>query len=100
MGTAKQLFEEQLDFLGRQKERLLQELPPLAPVASSEDLSSSDEHSSGITREEYAIDMDAPPVFGVLYHACKYRAPPPKGRRLPSRFRRSPAVVFYTPLPD
>ncbi|VDO57486.1 unnamed protein product [Haemonchus placei] len=118
IGTAKQLFEEQLDFLGRQKyvsivqtaanvvnfirfrERLLQELPPLAPVASSEDLSSSDEHSSGITREEYAIDMDAPPVFGVLYHACKYRAPPPKGRRPPSRFQRSPAVVFYTPLPD
>ncbi|KAK6055984.1 RhoGAP domain protein [Cooperia oncophora] len=99
IGTAKQLFEEQLDFLGRQKERLLQELPPLAPVASSEDLSSSDEHSSGITREEYAIDMDAPPVFGVLYHACKYRAPPPKGRKLPSRFRHSP-VVFYTPLPD
>ncbi|WKX90047.1 hypothetical protein Q1695_009130 [Nippostrongylus brasiliensis] len=100
IGTAKQLFEEQLDFLGRQKERLLQELPPLAPVASSEDLSSSDEHSSGITCEEYAIDMDAPPVFGVLYHACKYRAPPPKGRKPPSRFRRPPAVVFYTPVPD
>ncbi|CAJ0594314.1 unnamed protein product [Cylicocyclus nassatus] len=100
LGTAKQLFEEQLDFLGRQKERLLQELPPLAPVASSEDLSSSDEHSSGTSQEEYAIDMDAPPVFGVLYHACKYRARPPPGRKPPSRFRRSPAVLFYTPLPD
>ncbi|KIH47350.1 hypothetical protein ANCDUO_22590, partial [Ancylostoma duodenale] len=81
-------------------ERLLQELPPLAPVASSEDLSSSDEHSSGITREEYAIDMDAPPVFGVLYHACKSRAKPPPGRKPPSRFRRTPDVLFYTPLPD
>uniref|UniRef100_A0A158P6T6 Myosin motor domain-containing protein n=1 Tax=Angiostrongylus cantonensis TaxID=6313 RepID=A0A158P6T6_ANGCA len=47
IGTAKQLFEEQLDFLDQQKEKLLQELPPLAPVASSEDLSSSDEHYSG-----------------------------------------------------
>ncbi|KAK6730480.1 hypothetical protein RB195_007130 [Necator americanus] len=100
IGTAKQLFEEQLDFLGRQKERLLQELPPLAPVASSEDLSSSDENSSGTTQEEYAIDMNAPPVFGVLYHACKSRAKPPPGRKPPSRYRRNPNVLFYTPLPE
>lgn len=40
--TARQLFEEQLDFLDKEKAKLLQELPPLAPVASSEDLSSEE----------------------------------------------------------
>jgi len=42
--TARMLFEEQLDFLDKEKEKLILELPPLAscPVASSEDLSSSD----------------------------------------------------------
>ncbi|KAJ1362932.1 hypothetical protein KIN20_022659 [Parelaphostrongylus tenuis] len=97
--TAKQLFEEQLGFLDQQKEKLLQELPPLAPVASSEDLSSSDEHYLGMTREEFAIDMDAPPVFGVLNHPCKTRVQPLRSRRRPSRFQRA-AVLFYTPLFD
>uniref|UniRef100_A0A1I7XHA6 Mediator of RNA polymerase II transcription subunit 4 n=1 Tax=Heterorhabditis bacteriophora TaxID=37862 RepID=A0A1I7XHA6_HETBA len=129
IGTAKQLFEEQLDFLGRQKERLLQELPPLAPVASSEDLSSSDEQTGGAqdfpnslfiynsfrvgrTCEEYAIDLDAPPIFGILYHPCKFRAKPPQ-HRLPSRYSSlsfdpvtptelsvSAAVLFYNPVRD
>ncbi|PAV67559.1 hypothetical protein WR25_06711 [Diploscapter pachys] len=81
MDTAKQLFTEQLDFLGRQKERLLQELPPLAPVASSEDLSSSDESHQA---EEYALDLSAPPVLTNIPHLCKQRARPPANRRPPT----------------
>ncbi|KAF1769018.1 hypothetical protein GCK72_000831 [Caenorhabditis remanei] len=86
IGTAKQLFEEQLEFLGKQKERLLQELPPLAPVASSEDLSSSDENaaaSSSLSVEEYALDLDAPPVFCLLRYPNKLRPPGPPHRRRP-----------------
>nr|ACI49219.1 hypothetical protein Csp3_JD05.004 [Caenorhabditis angaria] len=89
IGTAKQLFEEQLEFLGKQKERLLQELPPLAPVASSEDLSSSDENNAGglasssQSVEEYAIDLDAPPVFCLLVYPTKHRPRGPLNRRRP-----------------
>lgn len=57
--------------------KLIQELPPLAPVASIEDLTSSDEQrnhspspslwSNGdLLVEEYAIDMEAPPVLSQL----------------------------------
>ncbi|VDM63316.1 unnamed protein product [Angiostrongylus costaricensis] len=64
IGTAKQLFEEQLDFLDQQKEKLLQELPPLAPVLlSSRDMSPT-------------------------------RAPPQRSRRPPSRFRRTAVVFY------
>ncbi|KAL3088833.1 hypothetical protein niasHS_009125 [Heterodera schachtii] len=49
METARQLFEEQLDFLDREKARLLQELPPLAPVASSEDLTDEAEREGSGT---------------------------------------------------
>ncbi|CAI4221277.1 unnamed protein product [Auanema sp. JU1783] len=99
IGTAKQLFEEQLDFLGKQKERLIQELPPLAPVASSEDLSSSDEHSAGITSEEYALDLDAPPVFGVLVHLTKSRPRSLNSRRIipSSQNQTTKPVIFFTP---
>ncbi|CAB3408102.1 unnamed protein product [Caenorhabditis bovis] len=86
IGTAKLLFEEQLEFLGKQKERLLQELPPLAPVASSEDLSSSDENaiaSKSLSVEEYALDLDAPPVFCLLRYPTKNRARGPSNRRSP-----------------
>lgn len=101
IGTAKQLFEEQLDFLGREKERLLQELPPLAPVASSEDLSSSDEHHATINHsvEEYALDMEAPPVFCLLNHLTRGRPRGPSARRKPSRYQtptpRSTTVMFF-----
>uniref|UniRef100_A0A914Y550 Uncharacterized protein n=1 Tax=Panagrolaimus superbus TaxID=310955 RepID=A0A914Y550_9BILA len=99
--TARQLFVEQLDFLDKEKEKLIQELPPLAPVASSEDLSSSEaEHSpspKGAQKEskrnspssrrftdmdengEYAIDINSPPVL------CK----------LPNSFHRSRIVGDY-----
>uniref|UniRef100_A0A158Q830 Myosin motor domain-containing protein n=1 Tax=Elaeophora elaphi TaxID=1147741 RepID=A0A158Q830_9BILA len=33
--TARHLFEEQLEFLDSEKEKLIQELPPMAPVASN-----------------------------------------------------------------
>ncbi|CAI2315989.1 unnamed protein product [Caenorhabditis sp. 36 PRJEB53466] len=108
IGTAKQLFEEQLEFLGKQKERLLQELPPLAPVASSEDLSSSDENanaSSSLSVEEYALDLDAPPVFCLLRYPTKMRPPGPPHRRRPDldlrrkAFANSRCIVsFYSPL--
>ncbi|ULU10712.1 hypothetical protein L3Y34_014757 [Caenorhabditis briggsae] len=108
IGTAKQLFEEQLEFLGKQKERLLQELPPLAPVASSEDLSSSDENanaSSSLSVEEYALDLDAPPVFCLLKYPTKLRPPGPSHRRRPDldlrrkAFANSRGIVsFYTPV--
>uniref|UniRef100_A0A915LK15 Uncharacterized protein n=1 Tax=Meloidogyne javanica TaxID=6303 RepID=A0A915LK15_MELJA len=95
--TAKQLFEEQLDFLDKEKAKLIQELPPLAPVASSEDLSSDDVDNSGGVKnevkntkelqkqnkqeslrsqnsiEEYALDLSVPPVVALLHHACKSR---------------------------
>ncbi|CCD71914.1 Unconventional myosin-IXa-like [Caenorhabditis elegans] len=109
IGTAKQLFEEQLEFLGKQKERLLQELPPLAPVASSEDLSSSDENaihaSSSLSVEEYALDLDAPPVFCLLRYPTKLRPPGPAHRRRPDldlrrkAFANSRGIVsFYSPV--
>ncbi|CAJ0568270.1 unnamed protein product, partial [Mesorhabditis spiculigera] len=77
----KMLFEEQLDFLSTEKDKLTHELPSLAPVASSEDLSSSDERSFSPSRDEYAIDMSSPPVFGVLNHPTKGRPRAPSRRR-------------------
>uniref|UniRef100_A0A1I8BYV1 Rho-GAP domain-containing protein n=1 Tax=Meloidogyne hapla TaxID=6305 RepID=A0A1I8BYV1_MELHA len=106
--TARQLFEEQLDFLDKEKAKLIQELPPLAPVASSEDLSSDDVDNSGgannneakaanqqkqkkqeslrseNSREEYALDLTVPPVLALLNHACKLRPRKCKGMRRPS----------------
>ena len=79
------------------RERLLQELPPLAPVASSEDLSTSEDLSQGYTNEEYALDLDGPPVFGLLVHPTKSRPRPPKNRRPPKGVTR---VLFFTPVPE
>ncbi|CAJ0954851.1 unnamed protein product, partial [Mesorhabditis belari] len=79
----KLLFEEQLDFLTTEKDKLTHELPSLAPVASSEDLSSSDERSFSPCRDEFAIDMSSPPVFGLLNHPNKSRPRGPRGRKSP-----------------
>ncbi|GMT28295.1 hypothetical protein PFISCL1PPCAC_19592 [Pristionchus fissidentatus] len=93
--AARQLFVEQLDFLDRHKDRLIHDLPPLAPVASSEDLSSSSEHSSAHRKEEeYAIDLEGPPVFSVLSHLTKNRPKPPPRRR----GTRSPSCTSTTTL--
>ncbi|KAF8367210.1 hum-7 [Pristionchus pacificus] len=93
--AARQLFVEQLDFLDRHKDRLIHDLPPLAPVASSEDLSSSSEHSNVHRKEEeYAIDMEGPPVFSVLNHLTKNRPRPPSVRR----GKRSPSCTSTTTL--
>lgn len=115
--AARQLFVEQLDFLDRHKyvlfiyiydnlvnvsikhnlfrDRLIHDLPPLAPVASSEDLSSSSEHSNVHRKdEEYAIDMEGPPVFSVLNHLTKSRPRPPSIRR----GKRSPSCTSTTTL--
>uniref|UniRef100_A0AC34Q3T1 Uncharacterized protein n=1 Tax=Panagrolaimus sp. JU765 TaxID=591449 RepID=A0AC34Q3T1_9BILA len=99
--TARQLFVEQLDFLDKEKEKLIQELPPLAPVASSEDLSSSEEHSPSPKNkslkqtsphsihgpeehsEEYAIDLRSPPVLSHLPNSYQ-RTLGDSRRRLPS----------------
>ncbi|VDM96149.1 unnamed protein product [Thelazia callipaeda] len=87
--TARQLFIEQLDFLDGEKDKLIQELPPLAPVASSEDLSSLDEHSTSpllieeTRQEEYALDLNAPPIFNILRNLTKSR-PRPSSRRPPT----------------
>ena len=90
--TARALFEEQLEFLDKEKAKLLQELPPLAPVASSEDLSSDDADAIGgaskeekknitgrqplstqLSQEEYALDLACPPILARLPHLCKSR---------------------------
>lgn len=95
--TARLLFLEQLDFLDNEKDKLIQDLPPLAPVASSEDLSSVDEHSNSpmllnldkTPQEEYALDLNAPPIFNTLRNVTSSRCRGPR-RRPPSRqFRRS-----------
>lgn len=103
MEAARLLFEEQLDFLSKEKceiflhlyfiiinynfydfylfrAKLISELPPLAPVASSEDLSLSDLENSQSSnkrknsaelvslksKDEYAIDFQSPPVLNRL----------------------------------
>ncbi|KAI6222187.1 hypothetical protein M3Y95_00958000 [Aphelenchoides besseyi] len=89
--TARQLFEEQLEFLDHEKSKLIQELPPLAPVASSEDLTASDAENSARNspcgwdslNEEYAIDMEAPPVFNRLPSLSKNRRPRRSARLRP-----------------
>ncbi|CAD5209411.1 unnamed protein product [Bursaphelenchus xylophilus] len=99
METARLLFEEQLDFLDHEKSKLIQELPPLAPVASSEDLTSSDaEHgrtnsaspsmwsNAELLVDEYAIDMEAPPVLNRLPSLYRKHARPHSfiGQKRPS----------------
>ena len=104
METARQLFEEQLEFLDKEKAKLLQDLPPLAPVASSEDLSSSDAEqqgakdeseggkkrrkealSLGTSQEEYALDLACPPIFARLPQPGKAKPKKSVGARAPSR---------------
>uniref|UniRef100_A0A0K0EKS2 Myosin motor domain-containing protein n=1 Tax=Strongyloides stercoralis TaxID=6248 RepID=A0A0K0EKS2_STRER len=89
MEAARQLFVEQLSFLDKEKEKLISELPPMAPVASSEDLSSAEEHSLSpqeLSREEYAIDFDNPPVYSILKSVNKNR-PKRVGIRLPQKYK-------------
>ncbi|CAD5206531.1 unnamed protein product [Bursaphelenchus okinawaensis] len=97
--TARLLFEEQLDFLDQEKSKLIQELPPLAPVASSEDLTSNSTENgrtnsaspsmwsnSDVFLDEYAIDMEAPPVLNRLPSLYKKHPKPHsfKGQKKPS----------------
>ncbi|VDK70855.1 unnamed protein product [Litomosoides sigmodontis] len=87
--TARQLFVEQLEFLDSEKEKLIQELPPMAPVASLEDLSLEECSNSPLlieeeSQEEYALDLTAPPIFNTLKNAVKLRSRGPP-RRPPSR---------------
>uniref|UniRef100_A0A914XBB0 Unconventional myosin-IXb n=2 Tax=Plectus sambesii TaxID=2011161 RepID=A0A914XBB0_9BILA len=114
MQAARQLFVEQLEFLDKEKDKLIEELPPLAPVASSEDdcLTSSDEqHTPPPSRraararallratqqaEEYAVDLVMPPTFSTLTHVTKARTRRPRGQRRPSiRFLHSTFQVQY-----
>ncbi|CAG9541021.1 unnamed protein product [Cercopithifilaria johnstoni] len=87
--TARQLFVEQLEFLDSEKEKLIQELPPMAPVASLEDLSSFEECNNSPLlieeepQEEYALDLNAPPIFNTLKNVTKSRSRGPP-RRPPS----------------
>lgn len=75
----------------------MSELPPLAPTASSEDLSSSDIENARTgsaspsffsncdTFEEYAIDMGSPPIFNRLPSLARFPRPKrPKNQRPPS----------------
>uniref|UniRef100_A0A915PKD8 Uncharacterized protein n=1 Tax=Setaria digitata TaxID=48799 RepID=A0A915PKD8_9BILA len=88
--TARQLFVEQLEFLDSEKDKLIQDLPPMAPVASQEDLSSLEECCSSllvidkVSQEEYALDLNAPPIFNTLKNVTKTRSRGPP-RRLPRR---------------
>ncbi len=84
------------------RDKLIDELPPLAPVASSEDdcLTESDELETPCMHrratltptiltdlnEEYALDVTIPPFFSVLQHAVKRRAPRVPGQRKPTQF--------------
>jgi hypothetical protein len=105
--TARQLFSEQLEFLDNEKSKLISELPPLAPTASSEDLSSSDVENGRTGSaspsfacdqlEEYAIDLNRPPVFNCLPSLSKFSRPKrPKNQRPPSAefLQRYNAVKF------
>ncbi|VDK27731.1 unnamed protein product [Gongylonema pulchrum] len=90
--TARLLFLEQLNFLDNEKDKLIQDLPPLAPVASLEDLSSMDENSNSslllrldkTPQEEYALDFSVPPIFNRLRNVVSTRSRGPR-RRPPSR---------------
>ncbi|KAL3997136.1 Myosin head (motor domain) family protein [Acanthocheilonema viteae] len=101
--TARQLFVEQLEFLDGEKEKLIQELPPMAPVASVEDLSSLEECSNSALlieeepQEEYALDLNAPPIFNTLKNATKSRS---RGspRRPPSRQHRRSMFEKHFPV--
>ncbi|EJD74213.1 hypothetical protein LOAG_18439 [Loa loa] len=85
--TARQLFVEQLEFLDNEKEKLIHELPPMA---SLEDLSSLEECNNTpllideISQEEYALDLNAPPIFNTLKNITKLRSHGPS-RRPPSQ---------------
>uniref|UniRef100_A0AAF5RX01 Uncharacterized protein n=1 Tax=Wuchereria bancrofti TaxID=6293 RepID=A0AAF5RX01_WUCBA len=88
--TARQLFVEQLEFLDSEKEKLIQELPPMAPVASVEDLSSLEERNSPllieeVPQEEYALDFSTPPIFNTLKNVTKWRSRGSPRRRPPSQ---------------
>ena len=79
--------------------KLISELPPLAPVASTEDLTSSElenndqvvgkgkgslEAVSLISKEEYALDFCSPPVLYRLPNHFKDRAKRREPVRRPS----------------
>ncbi|KAI1717345.1 rhoGAP domain-containing protein [Ditylenchus destructor] len=100
--SARQLFEEQLEFLDKEKAKLIQDMPPLSscPVASSEDLSSSelensDEDNKVKAKEggaskidaeyEYAIDMRAPPILCRLPNIQFHRSRRRIRHRIPSK---------------
>ncbi|MCP9259990.1 Unconventional myosin-IXb [Dirofilaria immitis] len=92
--TARQLFVEQLEFLDSEKDKLIQELPPMAPVASLEDLSSDEYGNLPLliepeTQEEYALDLNAPPVFNTLKNATKTRSRGPPKRPPSQQHRRA-----------
>ncbi|TKR95998.1 hypothetical protein L596_010082 [Steinernema carpocapsae] len=89
MERSRLIFVEQLDFLDKQKEKLIQELPPLAPRASSEDLTSEELRVPNLRDSELAIDMDAPPIHSRLPNTCYKNLVRPRKRRLPT-----PAVMW------
>ncbi|KAK0423351.1 hypothetical protein QR680_008098 [Steinernema hermaphroditum] len=94
MERSRMIFVEQLDFLDKQKEKLIQELPPLmAPCASSEDLTSEEMNLEVPSRvhHEYAIDFNAPPICGSLpnvYRRARHEVRPPTQRWYRRRWRR------------
>jgi hypothetical protein len=88
--------------------KLIEQLPPLAPTASSEDLSSSDIEnartgsaspsflSTNDQLEEYAIDMDTPPILNKLPSLAKFPRPKRPTRAPTAEFlRRNSSVKFH-----
>ena len=129
---ARQLFVEQLEFLDKEKyekalkkggkktqivsrDRLIEDLPPLATpeddLVTTSSVESASRNASGNGKrqskistsssstvrsartiselfehyEEYAIDLNSPPLFSRLTHRTVTRAPRPKCQRKPSR---------------
>lgn len=87
----------------RFREKLIQELPPMAPAASLEDLSSVEECGTlpllieDASQEEYALDLDAPPIFNTLKNVTKSRSRR-SARRPPSRQHRRSMFEKHFPV--
>ena len=60
---ARQLFVEQLEYLDKEKDRLIEDLPPLAPVASEEDVSSDETGAAASTSRAH---MDGGDDHGAI----------------------------------
>uniref|UniRef100_A0A915K060 Rho-GAP domain-containing protein n=1 Tax=Romanomermis culicivorax TaxID=13658 RepID=A0A915K060_ROMCU len=99
---ARQIFVEQLNFLDKEKDKLIDELPTVPPLASCEEdnlTNSSGDELESPSRivdvkstldfridDELAVDFRIPPTFSTLKHFTAHRVHRPLGQRLPSKY--------------